>query len=187
MNFASVRRSLFLALVVAALFSSVNADSYTLMLKGQKTGVIKGGVTQRGREGSIQVLQINHDIISPRDPASGLPTGRRQHKPIIVTIPLDQSIPVLYNVLCTNENLTSFELKYWGAGNLAQIGPGQESVLFSIKLTNANIADIDQIAEKDQAGISHQYFKISFSYQKIEWTWTRGGITATDDWETRAP
>ena len=187
MNLASVRRSLFLALVAAALFSSVNADSYTLTLKGQKSGVIKGGVTQRGREGSIQVLQINHDIISPRDPASGLPTGRRQHKPIIVTIPLDQSIPLLYNVLCTNENLTSFELKYWAAGNPAQIGTGPESAIFSIKLTNANIADIDQFAEKDQAGISHQYFKISFSYQKIEWTWTHGGITASDDWETRAP
>ena len=26
---------------------------------------------------------------------------------------------------------------------------------------------------------------ISFTYQKIEWTWLDGGITATDSWDTK--
>ena len=26
---------------------------------------------------------------------------------------------------------------------------------------------------------------ISFTYQKIEWTWVDGGITSTDNWETK--
>ena len=26
----------------------------------------------------------------------------------------------------------------------------------------------------------------AFAYQKIDWTWTDGGITAGDDWETRS-
>jgi type VI secretion system secreted protein Hcp len=28
-----------------------------------------------------------------------------------------------------------------------------------------------------------EFEEISFTYQKIEWTWTDGGITADDDWE----
>ena len=30
-----------------------------------------------------------------------------------------------------------------------------------------------------------EYAEIAFTYQKIEWTWTDGGITAGDDWESR--
>jgi type VI secretion system secreted protein Hcp len=30
------------------------------------------------------------------------------------------------------------------------------------------------------------YLDIAFTYQKIEWTWTNGGITASDDWESPA-
>jgi type VI secretion system secreted protein Hcp len=27
--------------------------------------------------------------------------------------------------------------------------------------------------------------EITLTYQKIEWTWTDGGVTAEDDWESR--
>ncbi|HZF48038.1 MAG TPA: type VI secretion system tube protein Hcp, partial [Polyangiaceae bacterium] len=52
-----------------------------LKLKGQTQGEIKGSVTQKGREGKIMVIAVSHEIMSPRDPASGLPTGKRMHKP----------------------------------------------------------------------------------------------------------
>ncbi|HNC96714.1 MAG TPA: type VI secretion system tube protein Hcp, partial [Myxococcota bacterium] len=52
-----------------------------LTLKGQKSGEVKGSVTQKGREGKIGVIAVSHSIVSPRDPQSGLPTGQRQHKP----------------------------------------------------------------------------------------------------------
>ena len=33
-------------------------------------------------------------IVSPRDTASGLPTGKRQHKPVVVTKPVDKAAPI---------------------------------------------------------------------------------------------
>ena len=30
-----------------------------------------------------------------------------------------------------------------------------------------------------------EYEEVSLTYQKIEWTWNDGGITAGDDWEAR--
>ena len=34
-------------------------------------------------------------IVSPRDPASGLPTGKRQHNDIVITKPIDKASPQL--------------------------------------------------------------------------------------------
>lgn len=37
-----------------------------------------------GREDQIKVLATSHEITSPRDTATGLPTGRRRHKPLMI-------------------------------------------------------------------------------------------------------
>jgi type VI secretion system secreted protein Hcp len=153
-----------------------------LRLKGQKTGDIKGSVTQKGREGKIMVIAVSHEIVSPRDPASGLPTGKRMHKPMVITKELDKSTPLLYNVLVNNENLTQWELQFWRPS-----ATGAEQQHFTIKLTNANIASITERMpnNKNPELMKYEtYEEVAFTYQKIEWTWTDGGITAMDDWES---
>lgn len=45
--------------------------------------------------GSGVELTFNQAIVSPRDAASGLPTGKRQHKPFVITKEYDKSSPVL--------------------------------------------------------------------------------------------
>jgi len=160
-----------------------------MLAKGQKSGQIKGSVTQKGREDSIAVIAVSHSIISPRDPQSGLPTGQRMHKPFVITKELDKSTPVLYNVLCTNENLTEVLIKFWTPQIKAVQGTGQEVQHYTVKLTNANIAAIDfrmaNIRHADLVKFA-EYEEIAMTYQKIDWTWNDGGITAEDDWETRA-
>jgi len=155
---------------------------------GQKSGQIKGSVTQKGREDSVELIEFSHSIVSPRDPQSGLPTGQRMHKPLVITKELDKSSPIFYNVLCTNENLTSVTIKFWSPQIKAASGTGSVSQHYTIKLTNANIASIGST----MGGGSHtettkgeETEQIAFTYQKIEWTWNDGGISASDDWEAR--
>ena len=156
--------------------------------KGAKSGAINGSVTQKGRENSVAVIAVSHSIISPRDPQSGLPTGQRMHKPYVITKELDMATPLLYNVLCTNENLTTVVVKFWTPQIKAASGVGAEVQHFTVKLTNANIASIDfrmaNIRHPDLVKFA-EYEEIAMTYQKIEWTWTDGGITAGDDWEAR--
>jgi type VI secretion system secreted protein Hcp len=158
-----------------------------LKLKGQKTGLVKGSVTQKGRENLIMVIAVNHGIVSPRDAASGLPTGKRMHKPLVITKELDKSSPVLYNMLCTNENITEFVLDFWAPKNTGRAGgAGIEFQHFTIKLTNASIAGINfaMLNNKNPELVKYaEYEEITFTYQKIEWTWKEGNITAMDDWE----
>jgi type VI secretion system secreted protein Hcp len=164
-----------------------------LKLKGQKQNDIKGSVTQKGREGKIMVIAVSHEIVSPRDPASGLPTGKRQHKPFVITKELDQSSPLLYNALTQNENISEWELQFWSPVQLnpgvsAHAGAGgTEFQHFTVKLTNVNIASISfrMLNNKNPELTRYaEYEEIAFTYQKIEWTWVKGGITGMDDWET---
>jgi type VI secretion system secreted protein Hcp len=157
-----------------------------LRLKGQKQGEIKGSVTQKGREGSIMVIAVSHEIISPRDPASGLPTGKRMHKPFVITKELDKSSPLLYSVLTQNENIPDWKLEFWTPQLSAAGGVGAEKQHYTVELVNANIASISMrmLNNKNPELTRYAEFEeIAFTYQKITWTWKDGGITAMDDWE----
>lgn len=128
---------------------------------------VAGTVTITGaKQGAFNttLTGLSHEIISPRDPASGLPTGKRMHKPIVFTKQLDSTTPLLLNALVTNENLTSVLI--------GLLRNGQQ--VATIKLTNASVADYT-----DHGDTEHW----ALTYQKIEWTWVDGGITASDDWE----
>jgi type VI secretion system secreted protein Hcp len=146
------------------------AGAIHLAVTGQKQGVIRGSCTLKERLNTSVVVGLYHEVISPRDAASGLPTGKRQHKPLVVTKYLDKATPLLYNALVMNENLPTVQLTYYR--------PDRENVpqmYYTVQLVNASIAGI-------QAGFPNTE-QISFTYQKIIWTWTEGGITAEDDWE----
>lgn len=152
-----------------------------LKLKGQKTGEIKGSVTQKGREGKIMVIAVSHEIVSPRDSASGLPTGKRMHKPFVITKELDKSSPILYQVLTNNESIPEWELQFWQPSTT-----GAEKQHYTVKLVNANIASIAfRMANNKHPDLMKftEYEEVAFTYQKIEWIWVEGGITAMDDWE----
>ena len=107
---------------------------------------------------------VSHEIVSPRDPQSGLPTGQRQHKPISITKPVDSTSPLFLKALVENENLKTVVITLMN-GN---------SPLETITLTNANLA------QYDLHGSSETF---QFTYQKIEWQ--VGNAIASDDWEAR--
>jgi type VI secretion system secreted protein Hcp len=133
-----------------------NAADGTVSVVGAKQGLFSTT--------PITITGVSHEIVSPRDPASGLPTGKRQHKPFTITKQLDKTTPLFLNALVNNENLTSVLI--------GLLRNGQQ--VATIKLTNASIAGYTANGENEHW---------SFTYQKIEWTWLDGGISTTDDWE----
>jgi type VI secretion system secreted protein Hcp len=153
-----------------------------LTLTGETQGKVNGSVTQAGREDTMEVIGFNHEVKSPRDAASGLPTGKRQHKPIILTKSLDKATPLLMNILTNNENITEWTLRCWRPSR-----SGMEEQYYTIELVNATVASIqiEQLNNKYPENMRHEVREhIAFTYQKIIWTWNDGGITAEDDWET---
>lgn len=153
-----------------------------LTLKGESQGDIKGSVTQAGREDTIAVIAFDQEIKSPRDAASGLPTGKRQHGPLTITKEVDKSTPLIYSAMVQNENISELKLQCW------QPSPtGKEVQHFTIELTNASVSQIriEMLNNKYPENMQHKEREhVSFCYQKIIWTWEDGGITAEDDWES---
>jgi len=155
-----------------------------MRLTGDTQGEIRGSVTQAGREDSIMVIAFNHEVESPRNASSGLATGKRQHKPLIITKEIDKSTPLLMNALTNNENLPEVILQFWQPSR-----SGREFQYYTVELTNASIVEIRQemLNNKYPENMPHpEREHISFVYEKITWTYEDGGITSTDDWSGRS-
>jgi len=152
-----------------------------LTLTGTRHGPITGSVTQKGREGSIEVISLYHEIVAPRDPASGRPTGKRMHKPFSITKPIDRATPSLHDILTHNENLTDVTLRLFRPH-----ASGVERHAFTVRLFNATIAAIQfRLLNTRTARYAKmpELEEVSFAYQRIEWAWMEGNISADDDWE----
>ncbi len=152
-----------------------------LTLKGETQGDIMGSVTQAGREDTIAVIAFDQEVKSPRDAASGLPTGKRQHGPLTITKEIDKSTPLIYSAMVNNENISELKLECWQPS-----ATGKEVQHYTIELVNASISRIkmEMLNNKYPENMQHKEREhVSFCYQKIIWTWMDGGITAEDDWE----
>ena len=151
-----------------------------LMLTGVKQGKIEGSCTITGREGTILIEAVEHVVEIPRSPQTGLPTGKRVHKPLTVTKMIDKSSPKLFQALCSGEQLTEVELDWY------RINPqGSEEKYYTIKLSNAIITAVrtwmPNCLDKNFESYEHME-DVSFTYEKIVWTWVPDGIEAEDSW-----
>jgi len=154
-----------------------------LWLTGMKQGLMAGGDGVSdivGRENSILVQAVDHDIEIPRDPQTGLPTGKRIHHPLKITKSYDKSSPKIYQALCSGERMSDVTFKFF------RISPqGMEEHYFTIKLKDAIIVDVRNWVPVclDPA---HEFYRhmedVSFTYRNISWTWVVDGIEAEDDW-----
>jgi type VI secretion system secreted protein Hcp len=153
-----------------------SAEPMRMTVTGQATGVIQG----EGPNGTIETLAFQHEIVSPRDAASGLPTGRRQHKPLTIVKPIDKATPLLHKLLTQNEN-AQVVIDFFRKNPQT----GVQEKYYTITLTDATVSSIrdwkpnTRDLSADRAGDLQE---VSFTYRRITWTYKTGGVTHQDDW-----
>lgn len=156
-----------------------------MTVTGQKQGFIRGEVAQKGRENQHRVLAYSHEIVSPRDPATGQATGKRQHQPFRIVKLLNQGSPPLMTAMTTGEALSSVVIDVWTPTQL-----GVESKLLTYTLINARIVSLRPWMpnRSDPSAVSYPPAEeIAFTYQTIKVVYTIGGIESSDDWNASAP
>jgi type VI secretion system secreted protein Hcp len=137
---------------------------------GKKQGVMTGAVTAQSFTGQIEVHSVEFGVGSPHDVSTGLATGKRVARPVVITKPLDKSSPLLHQACVTNESV---------AVMLSYTIEGQGHAAYAtVALTAGMVQDFNQQAHADGTATE----RITFTYQKIEFTWVTGGIVSTDDW-----
>ncbi len=152
-----------------------------LWLEGENQGPIAGSVDQVGREDSILVQALEHEVYIPRDPQSGQPTGKRIHNALKITKVFDRSSPKLFQALTSGERMKHVTLKFYRIDST-----GTEEHYYTIRLEEAIVVSIRPWIPNclDPASEPLQHMEdVSFTYRKIIWTWVSEGIESQDDWK----
>lgn len=152
-----------------------------LQITGKTQGKIEGSCQIKGKENTIEVWAFDHNVEIPRNIHDGLPSGTRIHQPLTIEKNIDKSSPKLYQALTSGEQLTEVILDFW------RITPdGKEEKYYTIKLETAIIVAMQSFYPETfiEANESYRHMeKVSFTYEKIIWTWQPDGIEAEDNWK----
>ena len=154
-----------------------------LNITAEKQGVVKGSVTQKGKEGMIAAFAFHHEITLPRDVSSGMATGKRIHKPVTITKEVDLSSAKLLLALVTNERLKQVVINFWHPRKMGGAGGASYEVnYYRVTLTNAAISNISQDKPAGADMNASVIEKLELVYEKIEWQYLEGSnIIASDD------
>lgn len=166
-------------------YLTINGNRQGMITAGTFTSDSVGNVYQDGREDQIMVQGFSHQIIIPRDPQSGQPTGQRVHKPLMISKVFDKSSPLIFNALASGEVLNNCHIAWYRPKSS---GAGGEEHYFSIELTDAVIVDVQSrtpsCQDPSQAHFTHLE-DVYFTYRKITWTHEMCGTSGSDDWRTQ--
>jgi type VI secretion system secreted protein Hcp len=149
----------------------------------------KGGSFRTAAKGPIHGLKLGHKIltprnlgfeiqsVSPRDAASGLPSGKRQHSPLTITTESDGSHSLLSG-LSRNQAFAKVVLYFWNTN-----GRGKpETLAHTVELTNAEIASYKRIA----GGISNPEQSPANRYVLEECQFAFGCISVTNSGHSKS-
>lgn len=127
------------------------------------------------------VYSYEHEIEQEINAASGLPTGKRQHRPVEIIRRVDKSSPLLFKAMVDG---ITFDLTFQFMMRNPQPGNSTMMISKTISLTNASVVSVlDLDDHPDLIGTSDME-KVAFAYESITWDDKASGVTAEDDWES---
>jgi type VI secretion system secreted protein Hcp len=154
-----------------------------LWLKNDGGADIKGSVDVQGREGSIEVLALDHCVSIPTDNNSGKLTGTRVHTPFMFTKEIDAASVYLLKAVTVGQTLKSAEFKWYRINDAGQETENYSALLENVKVVNvaSKMHDI-----KDPTKEKHNHLEeVELRYEKITWAFKDGNINHSDSWNER--
>jgi type VI secretion system secreted protein Hcp len=144
---------------------------FLLELEFKTQGKIRGSSTKnkgsRDSSAGIECHGFEFGVVAPYDASSGLPTGKRQHKPISISREVDSASPLLWHALCTNESFQSATLSFFKPSK-----GGKETVYHTIELTNGMITKIGYARPVR----GKRCESLTIQYEELSMDGTKGGI-----------
>jgi len=162
------------------------AETVHLNLKANGAD-IQGESTQTslGRENSIECLYFESAVITAREAGSGMATGRRQYKPLMIRKRIDKSSPLIAKALCKNEVIDGV-FKFFRPN---PTGDGTTEQFYTVTIKKGRIASITQVSpDSFDPALSNrpEMEQVEFVFHTISWVYTNGGIEHEDTWSEQA-
>ena len=145
-----------------------------------------GGSEKEGREDTSDIFFVEHKLTTPYDPATGAPSGPRQHSPLVVVKVIDKATPGLHKALTTGENLSEVTLDFYRIDPDTRI----EAKYYVITLKNVRIVGMETFMPMSFLPENESYRhmeKVTFVYEEIEWNWLPDSIVEMDRWRNEGP
>jgi type VI secretion system secreted protein Hcp len=158
----NIRLGMVTCILAGAMLPAIPAkaaiDSY-MTINGSRQGQFKGEAMSE----KISLMSVSHDA------ATGMASGKRQHGSITIQREIDAASPKLMQAMNTHETLNDVTIVFRATGG------GAGKAVQTVNLKNAMITAV-RVSGRTEA--------ITIEYPAIEVTWTDGGKTASDDWES---
>ena len=148
-----------------------------MSVKGQKQGDIKGESYRKGMEGKIRLLDFELSAIAPRDLATGMSTGKRQHHPFAFETEVGSATPLLMQACVNNEVLTDVKIAVY-----KHDANGTEQNYLNVHFANATVSKYELTGNPPDADYPIARFEITFQKVDVE---VEKKIMS-DDWTARA-
>ena len=150
---------------------------FYVTIEGKQQRKFQGEAKGQGLDEKIVGIAFSYDVKSPRDAASGMAMGKRQHGPVIITKEWGAASPQIFQALVENEVLRTVLVEFVRTNE-----EGAEEIYQTIKLSNAFVTEIRQYSSVSDKGIGKDLEDISFTFSRIEMSNLPGKTTADDDW-----
>lgn len=162
------------------------AETVHLYLKANGTD-IQGDSTQTslGRENSIECVHFEASVKTARETGSALATGRRQHEPIWIRKRIDKATPLISKALCRNEVIDGI-FKFFRPNPL---GDGTTEQFYTVEIKKGRVASQRHFVPdtiNPASSSDPPMEEVAFVFHTIIWTYTNGGVTHQDSWDTQA-
>jgi type VI secretion system secreted protein Hcp len=133
-----------------------------------KLGDIKGESTDKDHKDWIIIESISSSGIEEQM-AAGLPTGKRQHKPLVVTKSVDKATPLLMELLATGETTPEAILEF------SDPGASDAIPYYLIRMKKVLVSSIDIQGDADQSAME----ELSLNFPYAEWHYQQFGPDGT--------
>jgi type VI secretion system secreted protein Hcp len=127
-----------------------------------KLGDIKGEATDNAHRDWIIIESMNHSISAPPGASAGLPTGKRQHKPFVITKPVDKATPLLFGACTGGGTIPMARLEF--------VSPGPRPQYYKVTFKNVLVSSY-KTGSSSADSLPMESF--SLNYEEIKWTYTQ--------------
>ncbi len=156
-----------------------------MSVNGQKQGQFHGETTQNKRKDSIPILAFQMGLVAPHDSSSGLSTGKRVYRPVVITKEWGASSPQGLIACSTNENLKDVTIEFTKTNPAGQLYTNQ-----TVRLTDASIVEIERFTRGQDGTLllaagnlnTLELETWAFTFRKFEVDDNPTNISFVDDW-----
>lgn len=161
------------------------ASPIYMWIQDEAGNAVEGSVTiSDDRKGSIEVIEMKHNVEIPTDKHTGALTGMRRHNALEITKAVDKSSVELFQAVTTGKTLKNVVLRYYAINH-----EGVEQEYYRVEYEDVKVSSLTNelmnVKDPDSDRFPH-IERISMRYKKMTTVFADGNLTHSDSWEERA-